>query len=336
MKNTCPNCADDHSKKLFSSYDRLRNIPTSFHGIYKCDVCKLVFVSPQAKKEDYENYYDSSYVSHYAIPKVAKPVSKRSKKMGEFRAMVWQYVYGVPLGLTVKISWLKMFFLQIFKRSKYFRIRPINFKNSGIRVLDVGSGSGSYIWTLKNLGWKVSGLEASDSMVKQSNANSLDVYCGFSIAEYWNTPSFDFITLNQVFEHVDDSKKMLNEIHQSLFENGVLIMNLPNVESVPMHIFKSFWYGLDSPRHNVLYSPRVLKKMLNENGFNVISMYTASSTSGWSGSIEYLLRDFLHLKISSDQIRKNKWVNSFFKPIVKLCDLLGIGDNLYVFAKKQS
>lgn len=68
----------------------------------------------------------------------------------------------------------------------------------------------------------------------------------------------------------------------------------------------------------------------------MLGLYTASSTKGWSGSIEYLLRDVLHLKLPTGTIRQNRWVNIALTPVVRRSDWIGYGDTLHLIAKKSA
>ncbi|NQV88713.1 MAG: methyltransferase domain-containing protein [Parcubacteria group bacterium] len=218
---------------------------------------------------------------------------------------------------------------------RWFRARPIGFFGKERTLLDIGCGAGVFLRQQAQLGWSVFGLEPSYDMVESCRKKGLDVRQGFSISQGWTEKKFDVISLNQVFEHVDNPREVLMDVYESLQLGGVLVMNLPNWRSGAAQIFRSYWYNLDTPRHNLLVTPGTLRAMVVESGFQIKGMYTLSSMKGWTGSIEYWLRDFLGIHVSEGAISGSKFLNLLLKPMVKVLDLLYLGDNLHVIAKKK-
>lgn len=318
---TCPSCHSVKAEHWITCRDRLRNKPLDKTNYYRCLGCGLTYLYPQSSPQHYDEHYDTNYISH-ATPRPTTPTQTRvSRFLLRERERVWEN----PSSLRS----------HLFRRTKFFRCAPLKYPGNGKRLLDVGSGAGGFLLTQQHVGWNVSGLEASKRMVEQSRSLGLDVHQGFSILDQWQDPTFDVVVLNQVFEHVTNPKRLLQEIQQVLKQDGILYMNMPNPRSLPARLFRSFWFNLDTPRHNLLFSPATLKKLLEQEDFKVLDLFTASSTKGWSGSIAYLMRDTLHAKLPSEKIRKSYWINKLFKPLVSIADLLRWGDNLHVIAQKK-
>lgn len=317
----CPSCQQTTVKRWVYPRDRLRQKPLDTHAYYTCLFCGLVFLSPLVTAEHYDSHYDSAYLSHTTTRPTMPVSSPRRRFLMNERERAWKPTPSLRS--------------RIFRRTGFFRHTPLKMIGHGRRLLDVGSGAGTFLLTQQHLGWNVSGLEPSAAMVGQCRSWGLDVRQGFSIAEHWNERTLDVVVLNQVFEHLAEPHTLLQEAHNVLVRGGILYMNMPTAHSVVAKLFRSYWFNLDAPRHNLLFSPASLKILLEKEGFRVCDLYTASSAHGWSGSIEYLLRDALHLPLAHGLLRRNPLLNLLIKPLVRLLDWIGYGDNLHVLAKKD-
>ncbi|MBI5370007.1 class I SAM-dependent methyltransferase [Candidatus Uhrbacteria bacterium] len=295
----------------------------------------MIFLHPQTTSHTYEEHYDDHYISHTEAPIKSPSFSPRAQWLMQIRRRIWQEVFCLPAGLPaagIFSRWIH----NLLRYTKLFRATPLKYPGEGKELLDVGSGAGTFLLIQRHLGWHVHGLEPAPQMVQQSRVLGLDVQQGFSIEEHWSEPTFDAVVLNQVFEHLDNLHTLLVHVRQALKKDGILYMNMPNVWSLAAQIFRSYWFNLDAPRHNLLFSPRVLRTLLEQEGYEVLDLSTVSSTKGWSGSIEYWVRDAWHIPLSTGAIRNNWPVNRLLLPLVRLCDLVGLGDNLHVIAKKTN
>ena len=60
---------------------------------------------------------------------------------------------------------------------------------------------------------------------------------------------------------------MLAEVARVLKPNGVVVLQVPNIESWQFKMFGAQWYGLDIPRHVIDYSKNSMETLLNDSGF---------------------------------------------------------------------
>ena len=102
--------------------------------------------------------------------------------------------------------------------------------------------------------------------------------------------NYDAISMLHVIEHMPDPIASLNAARHSLCEQGVLLIETPNLRSWPARIFGPHWVTLDAPRHMVLFTPEALEHILRSTGFERIKTMTYSpSTMEWSESLRYSL-----------------------------------------------
>lgn len=120
--------------------------------------------------------------------------------------------------------------LQVKKMFELF----LDFVNFDSNILDFGSGDGRNMCLLKSLGFNnVYGLEVSNYFLEKNKIKNLNIFsCFEDIPEFLN---FDLIFANHVFEHISNLEEILNSIKNKLKKNGLLVVAVPNIDSVLMH-----------------------------------------------------------------------------------------------------
>jgi 2-polyprenyl-3-methyl-5-hydroxy-6-metoxy-1,4-benzoquinol methylase len=138
------------------------------------------------------------------------------------------------------------------------------------RVLDVGCGRGVLLREFRRRGWEVQGTELSEQAASYAR-NTLNIPVEIGSLETLQFPAkhFDAITLWHVLEHVANPRALLAEINRILKPDGVLLVAVPNFDSLEARVAKDKWFHLDVPRHVTHFSQATLERALNENGFEV-------------------------------------------------------------------
>jgi SAM-dependent methyltransferase len=124
-------------------------------------------------------------------------------------------------------------------------------------VLDVGAGSGEFLFLVRAIGKSGVGLEPNEGYSRFCREEyGLDVQTSAIESSLFNQASFDLIRLNHVLEHLNDPIKYLSMISNWLKPGGVLYVEVPNIESYCMTKSKGglFHYG-----HIFNYSPSTLR-----------------------------------------------------------------------------
>jgi len=142
--------------------------------------------------------------------------------------------------------------------------------------LDVGTNMGFFLRNAKRWkGWNLFGVEPSPSLSDMARKYfGLNIKTAFLEGAGFENDFFDVVTLTDVFEHITNPQKFLNEIRRILKPDGILFIKVPN------GLFNIFKFRMakftgrlkdydifDSYEHVVHYSGRTLKKMLKKNGF---------------------------------------------------------------------
>lgn len=167
------------------------------------------------------------------------------------------------------------------------------------KVLDIGAGTGLFLTRFKEEGWVVEGVELSETaslLAKKRYKIGLKTedFLGCNFPKNY----FDVVSLINTLEHLYRPKETLRKIDEVLKEDGILVIVVPNIESLGAKIFVKNWHPLQPPRHLYHFSPSTLRRMLNGTGFQIKKI----SHSYWVHNYYSLFESFRFL--SSPRFKK--------------------------------
>jgi len=226
----------------------------------KCPDCGLIYANPRFNKKSLNDYYIKVY-------------SKED--------------FTIDTGYLFKLKKLQFRFN-----------RKINKKINKGKLLDIGCGDGFLLRMQKENGWDVYGQDINPKAV--TNLKKLGIKCySCDISRLPYKKYFDVITLFHVLEHIDNPKKFLLKIKSLIKNNGSLIIEVPNINSLEANIFKSGNIYLGAPVHLFQFSEQNLRLLLETNGFNVTSVkYNWISPQAYTFSFIHLFERKFNLKIN--------------------------------------
>ncbi len=232
---SCPICQTQrHLQPLYLGVTTWE-YPGQFNYL-KCSRCGLVIQSPRVPANQVGQYYHSKTYWGWDVTKAHQQLDWAS---------VRQQQYG-PL-------------------YKYI----LSYKPPG-KILDIGSGLGLFLSLFKERGWETWGTEISVPVAKFGK-KTFGIQAKIGQLEKLNLPQkyFDVITLSGVFEHLYEPRMVLRKIRTLIKPDGLLVLVVPNIESMGSIIFASRWKSLEPGRHVFHYSPTNLAHMLKMEKFTV-------------------------------------------------------------------
>jgi SAM-dependent methyltransferase len=147
------------------------------------------------------------------------------------------------------------------------RVQAIPWNGEG-RLLDFGCGGGAFLARMHRRGWRVTGLDMSTIAVQRIRTElGLRALSGSLPHPELPEGGFDVITMWQSLEHVHDPVAVLRGARRLLAPGGRLVVEVPNIDSLPFRWFGQGWFGLDLPRHLTHFVPETLCRMLVRAGF---------------------------------------------------------------------
>ena len=100
-------------------------------------------------------------------------------------------------------------------------------------------------------------------------AYSLKVLTGDLVKHQLPGESLDAININQVLEHLKNPAEVLIECRRLLRRGGLLVISVPDFQSLQFTVGKENWFLLDLPCHLFHFTEKGLKDLLKKNGFHI-------------------------------------------------------------------
>ncbi len=138
------------------------------------------------------------------------------------------------------------------------------------RLLDVGTGGGSFPFIASKRGWQAEGCEPNRWLCDWALENyNLPVRPGTVFEQNFPARSFDVVTLWDVLEHTPDPKSEVRETHRLLRENGLLVINYPDIGSWIARLMGRSWVFLLDV-HLYYFTRATIRKLLEDAGFEIV------------------------------------------------------------------
>ena len=230
----CPVCGASEHKELLQSRDF--TVSSETFGIQECLRCGFAYTNPRPSLQELGRYYASeAYISHSDTQKGLK-----------------NRLYHLARAFTL--------------RRKISQINRLSGSKTG-RLLDLGCGTGYFLEAAVKAGWQGEGVEPDAGAAQQAAARSgCNVYPESQLDEY-PEGRFDLITMWHVMEHVPQLKQRAAQLFRLLKPGGILVVAVPNRQSLDAEIYGSFWAAWDVPRHLNHFRPADVDRLFSTSGF---------------------------------------------------------------------
>jgi SAM-dependent methyltransferase len=218
-----------------------------------------------------------------------------------------------------------------------------------VRVLDIGCGYGETLGYHLARGCEVYGVEADENIRKVAVRFGYNVHVGLFDPAMYQPDFFDYVTLDQVIEHVTEPLRTLKDIATVLRPGGMLIVATPNSGGWGATLFGRRWISWHTPYHLQLFSRESMTRAANLTGFSLDKTMTVTSS-------HYLHMQWNHLVMRAGEGEKSpfwrpeeertglqnlalKALHSVYKlklnhVITRVFDALNLGDNHLFFLRK--
>ena len=114
---------------------------------------------------------------------------------------------------------------------RYKRLREV--LKPGARVLDVGAGGGEVVYVMRAMGIDASRFEPNEGYARcAADVLGLSVRQGFDQDCPVEPQSQDVVTMFHMVEHLKSPFDARRNVHGRLRPNGILVVEVPNVEAV--------------------------------------------------------------------------------------------------------
>jgi SAM-dependent methyltransferase len=172
---------------------------------------------------------------------------------------------------------------------RWRRVRRIERYVPGGRILDVGTGRGVFPGLMRERGWEAHGTELSEVAAQRAVDLRLPVFIGNFLDAPYPAGSFDVVVLWHVLEHIRDVRAALAKCRELVRPGGLLVIAVPNFESLQAALARRHWFHLDVPRHYFHFRLSSLRRLLAGHGFRTVETAHFSVEQNPYGWIQSLL-----------------------------------------------
>jgi 2-polyprenyl-3-methyl-5-hydroxy-6-metoxy-1,4-benzoquinol methylase len=219
--------------------------------VRRCTTCDLVFLSPQPSEEELEFYYSTLYREDYRLTQVEQRHRNDLEKA----------------------------YLRVQRLLP--RLKPET------RLLEVGSGSGAFLYAVRPYVKEVIGVEP-DTATRRWIEQTL----GFKVleripADGSETGGFDVVVSFHVLEHVPAPVDFLAGLQKVLKPQGEFVVEVPNVDDVLVGVYQvpAYLQFYFQKAHLYYFSQKTLALALEKAGYQAticgIQRYDLSNHIRW-------------------------------------------------------
>ena len=235
----CLACGSRTSTPFLVGEDDLTGKPGRFTFV-QCSQCGLVYQSPRLTLEGIRPYYEGQYIAHQSYAR-------------------WGLLAPLFRAAMASLDRAK---LRIVQRHATLR--------TSSRLLDVGCGSGSFLAHVKDVTCaSVAGVDFVD-LSRRDEFKGVEFHHGVFYDQHVGRDRFDVITMWHFLEHDYDPLRSLRHAMSALAPGGVLVIEVPRLDSLSFRLFRSRWPGVQAPQHTALFDKDRLVQMVSSAGFEVV------------------------------------------------------------------
>ena len=234
---SCPVCGSRENVLYERVPDRFHLEEGDVYRLVRCVGCDLVFLNPRPAAERFGEFYpENGYLPFLSAG------GRRS---------LFERAYVV---------------MRDFNNS--WKRRRIEKRARGRKLLDVGCATGEFLAEMRRAGWKVLGVEVDAAAAERAReAFGLEVVHGRLEDLETGKGPFDVITMWHVVEHVGDPAGILARARRLLDPEGLLVVAVPNHDSVDRKAYGRDWIAYDVPRHLQHFTLATLTRLARGAGF---------------------------------------------------------------------
>ena len=230
-KRVCPSCGSKkneqfYKKKNFYRIDAKGKIYVRDNIYVSCKNCLLVYQNPHLDPKEFNKIYENT-------------------------------VIGTVFENTNKSKIHYRYFSKNISKS-------LLSKNK--KLLEIGCATGTLLKNI-SINYKLKkknilGIEPSKILFKQLRNNKYFLIKNTFIENLKEEKKFDFIIMDNVFEHLDYPNKDLKKIYNLLSNKGYLYISIPNIMKTNFHL-------TDPLNHTCNYNEYTVRKIFSDNGFSI-------------------------------------------------------------------
>lgn len=182
--------------------------------------------------------------------------------------------------------------------------------------------------------FEVTGLEPSSERAKVATEKYNIPIIQEHVESFEPSIQYDVIVLRHALEHIKKPAVILDKIRSWLSAEGVLIVTVPNINSIGRYLFREHWEWV-LPWHLHFFQPNTLVTLAQKAGFQKAHFYQTPSPLWYPASFGRIFKEGSKLRQYFCQAPNLVKLLPFF-PLVLMGYILNLNDNMTLFLKKSA
>lgn len=140
------------------------------------------------------------------------------------------------------------------------------------KLLEIGPGTGGFAYLAKLAGFHVNVIEmdaACSAFIQDVLEITVLPIPENQISAETTSQRYDVVALWHVLEHLPEPGPVLDNLSQIIVPGGIIVLALPDPNSIQFRLFGKYWVHLDAPRHLTLIHSQSLTQALQKRGFEI-------------------------------------------------------------------
>ncbi|MBW3542510.1 MAG: class I SAM-dependent methyltransferase [Planctomycetes bacterium] len=264
----CLHCGGNDFEPVITGRDRQTGVGGDF-TVASCVACGLQFTNPRPTLRSIGLFYPEKY-RPWDDREAGGLLRGKLHRMLERSVLRADYGYPPqPAGVGARLSAVLG---RLWIRRSRQRMTWVPFRPPG-RLLDFGCGRGDFLAKMLACGWQVEGVDVSPvAAAAVERRTGIRVHVGTLPHAHVAPQSFDAVTMWNSLEHVHQPRETVRAARDVLRPGGLLALSVPNIDSWTFRRFGPNWWPLDLPRHLTHFTPATLGRLLEAEGFRVLSI----------------------------------------------------------------
>jgi 2-polyprenyl-3-methyl-5-hydroxy-6-metoxy-1,4-benzoquinol methylase len=234
----CCECGALDARPFVDAQDDLTGKPGTFHFV-TCERCGCVYQNPRISIDDIRAFYDDEYIAH------------RKNDWGALTPFFDRAMDRLDAAKDRIVS-------------RYIDLAPED------AVLDVGCAVGTFLQRLRReYGCAVAGVDFKDLSAHRA-LEGVEFHCGLFYEALLGDGRFDLVTMWHFLEHDYDPLRSLRTARRVLAPGGLLVIEVPRLDSATFRLFGNRWPGLQAPQHTVLFDREHLLRFVARADLDVV------------------------------------------------------------------
>ena len=244
---SCPLCGSSDARRFASSSDRLMGLSAPVFRYTQCGVCEGIYQSERPTEATIAAFYTQSYGPYVARKKPPK-------------------ILDLPHKIAMKAAhWITG---QDAVAAEIASIHGKRLESGGV-ILDFGCGYGALLDKYrKRFGCETIGADFNADVLAGVAARGHRAVQASDVDTVIPRASVDLVVMNHVLEHLYAPADTLRALKRAMQPGAVIDIATPNPVGLSSKTFGAHWFGLDAPRHIILFAPSVAAELLRTCGFH--------------------------------------------------------------------